>query len=331
MPQVQRAVIQEVTPIPEADMIVCYKLSNGKQVVWAKGAFELGEIVLYIYEQSILPENLIEDLGLVGRLSGKDSNRVKAIRLKKTYSEGLILRDEVRSTIVNEDLDDYFGVTKYVAPIPGSLEGEVTQIDTRLIPNIDVKQDVSEIPPDAEILTVTEKIHGTNIRIGKLAESNPELFGDNNDIYICSKGLGNKGQVFVNTVDNVYTRMFFKYKDHFENMEPGNYFIGEVFGKGIQDLDYGYEAPELMEIVSYRTLEGSPVPTEYNILQAHHFPGTRKTFKDFIEGFDVESLDSVISKKPQMAEGVVALVKDYGFFKKVAQRYKLRHGGTEYN
>ena len=55
-----------------------------------KDKFETGDAVVYIPDGSILPDNLIEELGIRQYLAGKQKNRVKAAKLRKTLSQGIV-------------------------------------------------------------------------------------------------------------------------------------------------------------------------------------------------------------------------------------------------
>src|ERR1700728_669342 len=62
------------------------------RAVVLKGQFKTGDYALYIPEQAVLPDELIEELGLVGRLAGPQHNRVKAVRLRGQLSQGIVCR-----------------------------------------------------------------------------------------------------------------------------------------------------------------------------------------------------------------------------------------------
>lgn len=74
---------------PNADALELAQVGLYRAVV-AKGAYRTGESALYIPEQSVLPAELIEELGLTGRLAGGKSDRVKAVRLRGELSQGIV-------------------------------------------------------------------------------------------------------------------------------------------------------------------------------------------------------------------------------------------------
>ena len=79
-----------IEPHPNADALELARVGDYRAVV-KKGEFHSGDLVAYIPEGAVLPPELIEHMGLTGRLAGKDANRVKAVRLRGALSQGLCL------------------------------------------------------------------------------------------------------------------------------------------------------------------------------------------------------------------------------------------------
>lgn len=76
---------------PNADALELAQVGLYRAVV-AKGAYRTGDFAVYIPEQAVLPDVLIAQLGLTGRLAGGAANRVKAVRLRGELSQGLVCR-----------------------------------------------------------------------------------------------------------------------------------------------------------------------------------------------------------------------------------------------
>lgn len=68
---------------PNADLLEVALIGGYKAVV-PIGKFKTGDLAVYIPEQSVVPEIIIDELGLKGKLSGK-----KVIELKHFKLEGL--------------------------------------------------------------------------------------------------------------------------------------------------------------------------------------------------------------------------------------------------
>ena len=77
-------------PHPNADSLELAKI-GGWRCVTHIGTFESGQKVGYISEASVVLDNLIAVLGLEGRLSGSQKNRVKAVKLRGSASQGLVV------------------------------------------------------------------------------------------------------------------------------------------------------------------------------------------------------------------------------------------------
>lgn len=113
--------IATIEPIQGADRIVKATLEGiDFSFVVGKGQFEIGESILYIPVDAILPITLQEKLNLVGKLSGGAKNRVKTVKLKNTYSMGLACKlsliDDLVKTNKNpspEEITKFLGIEKY--------------------------------------------------------------------------------------------------------------------------------------------------------------------------------------------------------------------------
>jgi len=81
--------IRSIEPIEGADMIELAVVGDYRSVV-RKGDYKSGQLAVYIPEGAVLPEWLIERMGLTGKLAGKQKNRVKAVRLRGCLSQGLL-------------------------------------------------------------------------------------------------------------------------------------------------------------------------------------------------------------------------------------------------
>ena len=132
-----------VKPHPDADLIEVGQVDDF-QVIVGKGQFQSGDLVVYIPEAAIVPDWLIEKMGLVGKLAGPKHNRIKACRLRGIVSEGLcypvireqgFLFDGIYDVVFNEhdrfnvnegdDVTEFLGIEKYIPIVPVHMAGEV--------------------------------------------------------------------------------------------------------------------------------------------------------------------------------------------------------------
>ncbi|CAL9390077.1 hypothetical protein SUDANB60_01229 [Streptomyces sp. enrichment culture] len=92
------AEILTVHPHPNADALELAQVGLYRAVV-AKGAYDTGDAAVYIPEQSVLPPALIDELGLTGRLAGRNHDRVKAVRLRGELSQGIVCRPKALADV----------------------------------------------------------------------------------------------------------------------------------------------------------------------------------------------------------------------------------------
>lgn len=334
-----------------------------------KGAFKTGDLGVYIPEAAVVPEWLIVQLGLEGRLAGKAQNRVKAIKLRGVLSQGLIVPVPSRSLMgkvmpaletpgtvygVKEGdvVTDKLEITKYEPVIPSCMDGEVVSAF-----GFTIKYDIENIKrfPNAisenTLVSITEKIHGTWV-----------CFGWHPDVgqIITSKGLSDKGLIFKDTEANdanLYIRALreLAFEDEstildraisFFNDKPV-YLLGEIFGRGVQDLHYGNLKPifRLFDIYIGTPSEGYYVDPDKVIEYAEFMEiDTVPTLyrgpfsKEIVDNL-TNGREAVSGKESNLREGIVIRPltefrdPEIGrvILKSVSEKYLLRKDGTEFN
>jgi RNA ligase (TIGR02306 family) len=219
-------------PHPNADLLELAKVDDYRCVV-KKGEFKTGDWVAYIPEAAIVPQPLLAEMGLTGRLAGPEKNRVKAVKLRGELSQGLVYpaRPHWKE---GDDVTAELGIVKWIPPIPVHLAGELAPAPEGWQGYTDIEniKRYPDVLKSGEQVIVTEKVHGTCTLVG--------LF--NGARAISSKGYGAGGKVIKEDEKNLYWRMARKY-NLFEKMEGlGNIMLfGEAYGAGIQDLGYGVQ------------------------------------------------------------------------------------------
>ena len=374
----------EILPHPNADVIELAKVGDYLSIV-KKGDFQTGDLGVYIPEAAICPNWLIVELGLEGKLAGKDKNRVKAIKLRGILSQGLIYpmsydtsyqSDSVVPVIFNDKgerweanegdvVNDFLGITKWEPPIPVHMAGEVWNAHGYTLKyDIENFKKYPSILQEGEPVVMTEKIHGTWCCFGYHPEHRESHI-------ITSKGLSAQGLAFkVNeaNANNLYIRALDS-TARYPDGTGGNaldrmhaflscdinkwglgvafYILGEVYGKGVQDLTYGADKPrfrafdiyigppgqgryldyaEFVNVCQYVGIER--VPTLYN------GPFSKEKMLEMTDG-----MESVSGNAKNIREGIVIKPiherNDYELgrviLKSVSEKYLLRKDGTEYN
>lgn len=169
--------IKALEPIPGADVIELAVVGDYRSVV-RKGDFYVGSFAVYIPEASIVPTWLLRVLNLEGKLSGKDKNRVKAIKLRGCLSQGILMKagvsfpgvpQELPEAVVprpkdpahpnggmpddtsplsmsdeaffieGDNVADWLGITKWEPAIPASMAGEVYSAGQHLTVPYDIE------------------------------------------------------------------------------------------------------------------------------------------------------------------------------------------------
>ena len=243
--------------------------------------YAVGDWVVYIPSSSVLPEWLLREMDFwdaeknKGTLAGSNGDRVKPAKLRGIFSDGLLypvrnrngslyLTDgdgESVKVFAAEDTSNILGITKYEPPIPVSMQGQVANMTGHTV-HYDFQrwESVPDIFGTDELVVATEKLHGTFMSIVYVPGLNhPEMFGKNGDIIVHSKGLGAQGLAFKNVPENdgnLYVRTLKHLLEttdletileRMSGVEGCNHtvaILGECYGKGVQDLDYGTSKPE---------------------------------------------------------------------------------------
>lgn len=329
-----------VEPHPDADALECARI-GGYYTVVRKGDFKDGDIAAYIPEAAVLPKNIIEELQLGNHLAGPEHNRVHAIRLRGVLSQGLVY--PMPDTPAGVDVTEELGIVKYVPIIPPHMDGELQDAFGYLIRYeiTDIKMR-PEIFADGEEVVFTEKIHGTWCCIG--AQDQRPL--------VTSKQVSARGLSFVTdegrNEGNVYVEAYRKNTENLnavrDRLGTKNILImGEIFGKGIQDLQYDRDAVELRVFDIYAGDKEQGKFLDYDQLmevteglfetvpELYRGAFSHRTMLEYTQG------NSTLAKhgregiviKPTQERGHPTL--DRTIAKSLSEKHLLRKGATEYN
>lgn len=266
MGQAWETQITAIHPIEGKDRIELATV-NGYQSIIPKGRYAVGDPVVYISENSLVPVALQQELGLEDKAKGRELYRIKPMKMGGVLSQGIICAPNAwayssESFLDDDALDKFLGIEKWEPVLPLHLSGKVARPkgNAPICPMYDIENikkqrhlrqeyddrgnvigDYWYDPFDNQLVTITEKLHGTNFAVHmNVSEETP---------YIYSKGLGRNGHILLEEAENVYWKAFRMYPEIEEAMlrwcqtEPDRLksvtVRGEVIGTGIQDLDYG--------------------------------------------------------------------------------------------
>ncbi|MEU4267421.1 RNA ligase (ATP) [Streptomyces sp. NPDC026092] len=339
---------------PNADALELAQVGLYRAVV-AKGAYRSGDVAVYIPEQAVLPAELVDELGLTGRLAGKASDRVKAVRLRGEVSQGIVCRpkaladvDLVAAAAEGTDFAELLGITKWVPPIPPTMSGDV-EVAPDLLPWVDIEnlQRYPGIFEPGEPVVLTEKLHGSAC----LAT----YFAEDGRVQVSSKGFGSKGLALQEDPRNLYWRAVLghgvpevaaRLAERLGARRVG--LFGEVYGAGVQDLGYGANARG--EDLGYAVFDVSAEidgqvrwldPAE--VLEAGELPLVPRLYTGPYDPATVLELasgrETVSGRELHLREGVVIrpvteryspVLGGRAIAKAVSPAYLTRKGGTEY-
>ena len=338
-----------IEPHPNADRLELAAVGGFRSVV-GKGSYVDGDLAAYIPEGAVCPDWLITELGLEGRLAGSKRNRVKAVKLRGALSQGLVypVRDgKIRGQAVAEgdEVTALLELVKYEPPVPIAMQGEVAPAHGATV-HYDI-ENFKKYPnefQEGEPVAITEKLHGSWCCLGW----HPE-----HGAVVTSKGMSDKGlRLKLNdaNVNNLYVRAWHAHEDAFEQARArlaadGQpfYVLGEVYGRGVQDLHYGEPNPAFAVFDVY---VGEPSHGHYLGVEQ-----LRESLADlftlvpslydgpFSEAVLLEHTDGATALGGKhVREGVVvrpAVERDSEFgrviLKNVSGDYLTRKGGTEFN
>lgn len=338
---------------PGADALELAQVGLYRAVV-AKGAYRTGDAAVYIPEQSVLPAGLIAELGLTGRLAGAEHDRVKAIRLRGELSQGLVCRpkaladvDLVRAAEDGTDFAEVLGITKWVPPVPPTMDGEVESAPD-LLPWVDIEniQRYPEIFAPGEPVVLTEKLHGTACLLTYAA-------GDDR-VYVSSKGFGGRSLALREDPRNLYWRAVRAHGVAEAAAELAARLgarrvgvFGEVYGAGVQDLSYGADGRR--DSLGYAVFDVSAeIDGRVRWLDAAQelegrLPLVPRLFSGPYDGERVLEIasgrETVSGRELHLREGVVIrpaverhspVTGGRAIAKAVSPAYLTRKGGTEY-
>jgi len=256
--------IKDVQPHPNADRLDIAHV-KGWNCIIQKDSYKVGDWCVFFPPDSVLPDWIIEKYELEFLKKG---GRIGTLKLRGYISQGLILPIDVVKRYVNlgEDLAQELGVTKYEPPDkPVQMKGKIVSRKVQN-PHFTKYTDIENIKnfdtifQDGDVVVITEKIHGSNIRFGWLPieinfksgnwlgilrslfrkyilrEKYEFVYGSHN-----VQLQFDKDKNFY--AENIYAKVLKKYDVN--SLPRGYTFYGEVYGKGVQELEYGRDDLEL--------------------------------------------------------------------------------------
>ena len=343
--------ISQVRPHFNADALEV-AVVKGWDCVIKKGSFRPGDRVVYFPLDTLLPLELSERLGVTKYLKalrhdyateGKSwGGRVGAAKLRGQVSYGLLIACEDAAWKVGDDVAEHYGVPKWEPPLElGSDERAPDHPRFHVYTDIENWRNFPTALRDGEEIVLTEKLHGTNARIGLIqTEEGPVWMAGSHNQRKQAPAEGERSGLYwlplTDAVKALLTAPRFA--------DQSVVLFGEIFGAGVQDLHYGLtnrkefrafdlsvngqylDADDFREVCAAFGVATVPLlyrgPYSAEVVRAH-----------------TGGLSQVCAQK-QIREGVVIRPVRERFseelsgrlvLKSISDDYVLRKGGTEYH
>jgi RNA ligase (TIGR02306 family) len=243
--------IAEVKPIDGADFIVSYRV-NGWNVVDKKDAYQVGDLVVYIEIDAWCPNSLCSFLSK-GRepreFNGVKGEKLRTVRLRGTYSQGLILPFSVMNVEqdgivyesladVDTDVSEILNIQRWEPPIPACLAGKMKGNFPSFIPKTDqtrienLNRELEKWKEQELQFTIEEKLEGSSF-CGYVYNDREGVCSRNIDLH--------------ETEDNTYWQMAKKYDilNKIKSTGKNLAIYGETLGNGIQGNIYNITGHDL--------------------------------------------------------------------------------------
>lgn len=243
--------IESVIPHPNADALELAQI-KGWQCVVPLGRYVAGDLVTYIPIDAMIPLEHSDRWGITKYLSVKTgiengiegaepgttvtAGRVRCARLRGEPSFGVIVEREDLAWAEGEDVKARYGIFKYIPPVRITA-GDAMSAHPLFVTYTDIEnlRNYVDVLQEGEEVVVTEKIHGTNARVGII--DGERMAG--------SKGLRRKPPLnpdemrgntywFPFTCPGVVSLIEAMSAQHRQVI-----LFGEVYGSQIQELHYG--------------------------------------------------------------------------------------------
>ncbi len=235
--------INEVIKHPQADRLDIVQVL-GYKVITSRDQFEVGDSAIYFPADMLIPEAIAHQLGVRKYLKfaiypgdvEKSQCRVAAARLRSIPSHGFVIGPVEGS--FGTDLTTRYGGQKYEPPVRIGAGDAMPELTTfHEYTHIENVQRCPLAIPLGEPVRYTEKIHGTNCRVGLVLDKNGDwTFAAGSHKIRRSEFSGEKRSLYWEPMEANMLSLL----THLCDEQYSVIVFCEIFGSGIQDLDYGY-------------------------------------------------------------------------------------------
>lgn len=264
--------VTDIREIPNADNIVCCTVL-GWQVVCLKEQVKVGDLVIYVEVDSIIPD--IEVFEYLRKITD-NTMRIRTRRMRAQVSQGIVfpisliehfgLRAEDME--IGMDVTNAIGITKYEVELPAELLGQARGYMPQGIP----KSDIIRVQTMQEVLN---KYKGT------LCYESEKLDGESITMYLIDgqDGVCSKVVDFIESDDSIHWKMAKKLniKEKFMKLGYNISMQGEIIGEGIKGNKYKIKGQKVLfynafDINSHKYLNYKEFINLCKELEVEHVP-----------------------------------------------------------
>jgi RNA ligase (TIGR02306 family) len=232
--------VNEVEHHPNADRLDIVQVL-GFKVVCGRDQFKVGDAAIYFPADMLISPQAAQELGVTKYLKSatypgdiyKTQCRVSACRLRGIPSHGFIVGPVEHDGAYGTDLTKVYGGYKYEPPVRmGGGDALRENAIFHQYTSIDNIQRYPDAIPPGTLVRITEKIHGTNARIGKCREEDEWEYMAGSHKVRRKQGTG------------LYWTPFPLVQSLLDDLCDNTHDVivfGEIFGQGVQDMDYGVD------------------------------------------------------------------------------------------
>jgi RNA ligase (TIGR02306 family) len=227
--------IDRVLPHPNADALELAHI-KGWQCVVPKGRYAADSRVVYVPIDSVMPAGLSDRLGITKYLS---NGRVRCARLRGEPSFGVVFDADDPSWPEGTDVRERYGITKYLPPVrPSAGEAETPHPLFVTYTDVENLRNFPGVLVDGEPVVATEKVHGTNCRVGLIGGAGGEWMAGSKEVR--RKRPADDAALAVNTYWFPTTVPGVRALVEDAARAAGQVILfGEVYGSKVQNLAYG--------------------------------------------------------------------------------------------
>lgn len=242
--------VKKVYPHKNADRLELAEI-KGWQTIIGKGQYKVGDIVVFIPPDTLVPGELADKLNIRNYLGGKDKTRVKTVRLRGEMSFGLTIDiPEGKDWEVGYNCASDLNIEKFEPPLR-AMCGDAAPEDALFTKYTDIEniRNFPDVFEHGERVIVTEKIDGTNSRSGisfSILEDGTETY----EWKAGSHSLKRKRPDEEDMKENIYWHPYTQESvrnlvQHLHNSGDGDNEVilyGEIYGRtrgGHKSLHYG--------------------------------------------------------------------------------------------